>query len=61
MQKALRKWRTMPDQVPDGRAICRRIEAWRRSNSRELCVMHSLHNAPFTNAGRFGVRAGDLT
>ena len=27
MQSALRKWRTMPDGVPDGQAICRLIEA----------------------------------
>ena len=27
MQRALRKWRKMPDGVPDGRAICRLIEA----------------------------------
>ena len=27
MQSALRKWRRMPDGVPDGRAICRLIEA----------------------------------
>lgn len=27
MQGALRKWRRMPDGVPDGRAICRLIEA----------------------------------
>ncbi len=27
MESALRKWRRMPDGVPDGRAICRLIEA----------------------------------
>ena len=27
MQSALRKWRRMPDGVPDGKAICRLIEA----------------------------------
>ena len=27
MQSALRKWRGMPDGVPDGQAICRLIEA----------------------------------
>ena len=27
MQSALRKWRTMPDGIPDGQAICHLIEA----------------------------------